>query len=48
MDKPEDRKITRYKAINIRGLNKEKIDHLIETGMLIPTKVDRTEYLSKP
>ncbi len=48
IEKSEKRKITRSQAVNIRGLNKEKIDNLIETGMLISKKVDRTEYLSKP
>jgi hypothetical protein len=48
IDKSESRKITRSEANNIRGVNKQKIDHLIETGMLISTKTDRTEYLSKP
>jgi len=48
IDKSDERKIARSAAINIRGLNKDKIDRLIETGMLIATKIDRTEYLSKP
>ncbi len=48
MDKAEGRKITRSVANNIRGINKEKIDFLISTGMLISTKPERTEYISKP
>jgi hypothetical protein len=48
IEKAPGGKIKRSAAINTRGLNKEKIDHLIATGMLVSTKVDRTEYLSKP
>lgn len=48
IDRSEHRKITRSEANNIRGIDKQIIDYLIETGMLISNKVDRTEYLSKP
>ncbi|MEN4053703.1 MULTISPECIES: DUF3987 domain-containing protein [Sulfurimonas] len=48
IDKSPNGKIKRSAAVNTRGLNREKIDHLIATGMLISTKIDRTEYLSKP
>ena len=48
IEKSKDRKITRSQAVNTRGINKEKIEHLIETGMLLSTKVEKTEYLSKP
>lgn len=48
IEKAEGRKLARSDVNNIRGVNKQKIDHLIDTGMLIAHKIDRTEYLSKP
>jgi len=48
IDKSENKKITRSDANNIRGIDKQKIDYLIETGMLISSRIERTEYLSKP
>ncbi len=48
IEKSEKRKITRSQALNTRGVNKQKLDHLIGTGMLISSKDERTEYLSKP
>jgi hypothetical protein len=48
IDRSKHKKITRSEANNIRGINKEKIDYLISTGMIISQKLERTEYLSKP
>ena len=48
IDEADNKKIARSTAINIRGVNKQKIDHLIASGMLISSKVERTEYLLKP
>jgi hypothetical protein len=48
IDRSEHKKITRSDANNIRGVNSQKIDYLISTGMLISQKPERTEYLTKP
>ena len=48
IEKSTEKKITRSQAVNTRGINKEKVEHLIQTGMLLSTKIEKTEYLSKP
>ena len=48
IERAEGRKITRSEAQNIRGVNKQKLDYMIENGMLISQKDGRTEYLTKP
>lgn len=48
IDKADGKKITRSVANNIRGIDKQKIDYLIDTGMIISNRMDRTEFLSKP